>query len=154
MLRGTLRPGTGMAGPAFFWSGVMQRESRVKETVHEGWGRTWRTIRCWGRTPILAFCALWSVIPWQRELVFRVACQFGCTHVLRVWCVSDGTVAGAREPGLSKGWVQQLLVGKDMGGWSWKKRVEDCYWSRSIGVREDPVAGRGGRVAGDDVQVR
>ena len=114
---------------AFFWSGVMQRESRVKETFTK-LGEDLSHHSVLGPDPYPGFLCFVVSDPWQRELVFRVAREFGCTHVLRVWCVSDGTVAGGMEPGRSVGWVQQLPVVKDMGGWSWEKRVADCYWSR------------------------
>ena len=114
---------------AFFWSGVMQRESRVKETFAK-LGEDLVHHSVLGADPYPGFLCFVVGDPWQREVVFRVAREFGCSEVLRVWCVSDGTVAGGREPGLSRGWVQQLPIGRDMGGWSWDERVADCYWSR------------------------
>ena len=27
--------------------------------------------------------------------------------------------------------MQQQPLGRDMGGWSWEKRIADCYWSRA-----------------------
>ena len=113
---------------AFFWSGMMQRESRVRETfVKLGVDLVRHSVL--GGAPYPGYLCFVVGDAWQREVVFRVARQFGCTEVLRVWCVSDGTVAGAREPGRSTGWVHQLPVVKDMGGWGWEKRVADCYWS-------------------------
>ena len=113
---------------AFFWSGMMQRESRVRETFTKlGVDLVRHSVL--GGAPYPGYLCFVVGDAWQREIVFRVARQFGCTAVLRVWCVSDGTVAGAREPGRSTGWVHQLPVVKDMGGWGWEKRVADCYWS-------------------------
>ena len=113
---------------AFFWSGMMQRESRVRETFTKlGIDLVRHSVL--GGAPYPGYLCFVVGDAWQREIVFRVARQFGCTAVLRVWCVSDGTVAGAREPGRSTGWVHQLPVVKDMGGWGWEKRVADCYWS-------------------------
>ena len=114
---------------AFFWSGVMQRESRVKETFSK-LGEDLVHHSVLGADPYPGFLCFVVGDPWQREVVFRVAREFDCAEVLRVWCVSDGTVAGGREPGLSRGWVQQLPVGRDMGGWSWEQRVADSYWAR------------------------
>ena len=114
---------------AFFWSGVMQRESRVKETFTR-LGEDLVHHSVLGADPYPGFLCFVVSDPWQREVVFRVAREFGCSEVLRVWCVSDGTVAGGREPGRSRGWVQQLPLPRDMGGWSWEKRVADSYWSR------------------------
>ena len=114
---------------AFFWSGVMQRESRVKETFTR-LGEDLVHHSVLGPDPYPGFLCFVVSDPWQRELVFRVAREFDCAEVLRVWCVSDGTVAGGREPGLSRGWVQQLPVGRDMGGWDWEQRVADSYWAR------------------------
>ena len=116
---------------AFFWSGVMQRESRVRETFTK-LGEDLVHHSVLGGDPFPGFLCFVVGDPWQREVVFRVARQFGCTHVLRVWCVSDGTVAGAREPGRSTGWVQQLPVPMDMGGWGWERRVVDSYWSMQL----------------------
>ena len=113
---------------AFFWSGVMQRESRVKETFAK-LGEDLVHHSVLGEDPYPGFLCFVVGDPWQREVVFRVARQFGFAEVLRVWCVSDGTVAGGREPGRSRGWVQQLPVGKDLGGWGWDERVADSYWS-------------------------
>ena len=115
---------------AFFWSGVMQRESRVKETFTR-LGEDLVHHSVLGADPYPGFLCFVVGDPWQREVVFRVAREFGCSEVLRVWCVSDGTVAGGREPGRSRGWVQQLPVPRDMGGWGWEQRVADSYWSRS-----------------------
>ena len=98
--------------------------------VHEAGGGPGAHHSVLGPDPYPGFLCFVVSDPWQRELVFRVAREFGCTHVLRVWCVSDGTVAGAREPGRSIGWVQQLPVGRDMGGWGWEQRVADSYWAR------------------------
>ena len=113
---------------AFFWSGLLQRESRVRETFSK-LGVDLLRHSVLGGAPYPGFLCFVVGDPWQREIVFRVARQFGCTGVVRVWCVYDGTVAGAREPGRSSGWVHQLPVGKDMGGWSWDQRVADSYWS-------------------------
>ena len=113
---------------AFFWSGMMQRESRVRETFTKlGVDLVRHSVL--GGAPYPGYICFVVGDAWQREIVFRVARQFGCTHVLRVWCVSDGTVAGAREPGRSRGWVHQLPVEKDMGGWGWEQRVADSYCS-------------------------
>ena len=138
---------------AFFWSGVMQRESRVKETFTR-LGEDLANHSVLGPDPYPGFLCFVVSDPWQREVVFRVAREFDCAEVLRVWCVSDGTVAGGREPGRSRGWVQQLPLPRDMGGWSWEKRVADSYWSRQSAFGGGPVARFGGRVAGHDVQVR
>ena len=111
---------------AFFWSGMFQRESRVRETFSKlGVDLVRHSVL--GGAPYPGYLCFVVGDAWQREIAFRVARQFGCSEVLRVWCVSDGTVAGAREPGRSTGWVHQLPVAKDMGGWGWEQRVADSY---------------------------
>ena len=140
---------------AFFWSGVMQRESRVKETFTK-LGEDLAYYSVLGPDPYPGFLCFVVGDPWQREVVFRVAREFGCTEVLRVWCVSDGTVAGGPgNPGRSRGWVQQLPL--PAGTWAagvGNERVADCVLVEAVGLWGHPVVGIGGRVAGDDIQVR
>ena len=57
--------------------------------------------------------------PWQRELVFRVPRSFGVDRNLQVWCVSDGSVAGVRDPVASRGGVGQVYSSSPLGNWSW-----------------------------------
>ena len=106
---------------AFFWSGMMQRESRVRETFSKlGVDLVRHSVL--GGAPYPGYLCFVVGDAWQREIVFRVARQFGCTEVLRVWCVSDGTVAGARRGGVRVGstsfrWRRTWGVGVGMRGW-------------------------------------
>ena len=120
---------------AFFWSGLMQSEGRIRDTFrslgrdleeyNESAGRAFPSILCFVVSD-----------PWQRELVYRVARTYGLDHRLQVWCVSDGSVSGLRnirdlEPG--NGWVGQVLEWGGVGAWPLGKRLENSPWSRPKG---------------------
>ena len=63
---------------AFFWSGVMQRESRVKETFTK-LGEDLAHHSVLGPDPYPGFLCFVVGDPWQREVVFRLAREFGCS---------------------------------------------------------------------------
>ena len=67
---------------AFFWSGEMQRESLVRETFSKlGVDLVRHSVL--GSAPFPGYLCFVVGDPWQREVVFRVARQFGCAEVLR-----------------------------------------------------------------------
>ena len=83
---------------AFFWSGVMQRESRVKETFAK-LGEDLVHHSVLGRIPILAFCALWSVILGSGSWFFGWPVSSGVPMSCGSGACPTAPLRGAGNPG-------------------------------------------------------
>ncbi len=144
---------------AFFWSGLMQGEGRIRETFSKlGSDLVEYDLMGSGAFPSVLYFVVSD--SWQRELVFRVARAFGLDQQLQVLCVSDGSVSGVRDSSRGRGWVGQVLEGGSLGGWPLDRRVADSPWSSTgaslvsrvlDGVLEWPGMGArfGDRLIGD-----
>lgn len=119
---------------AFFWSGILQVESRLREILGElasgvrefsvGGGLAWPSL--------LVYVASDQ---WQQEMVLQVAKMFGLEAMVQVWCAEDGSVRGARTAGGGgSGWVYQAPGMIDLGGWEWSDRLAGSVWSQGTGV--------------------
>lgn len=118
---------------AFFWSGLLQTETRLRETFR----RLGTDLQACGMMGRAAFpCVLCFVVSdaWQRELLFRAARGYGLEDRVQVWCVDDGAVSGCGDllPGL--GWVGQVLEGGGLGNWTLASRLAASEWSGMGGV--------------------
>ena len=121
---------------AFFWSGLLQTETRLRERFSRlvddidahsvGLGPAW---------PALLFFV--AADSWQRELVFRVARSFNLADRVRICDATDGSVSGALSSGVSDGWVYQAPSLRGMGGWSWERRLQDSLWTTAPGGGSD-----------------
>ena len=118
---------------AIVWSGSLQKESAILERLR-AFGRDMVAL---STTNGAAWPSLLCFIvqdQWQRELVRRVIRQFGpLEDRVAVWCVADGSRSGASHPLSSRNWVHQQTYPRDMGGWSWERRVRQSPWAKSNG---------------------
>ena len=111
---------------AMFWSGVWQDERRLSNVF----ARIGVELEANSTPGIKAYPSRFCfVVPdfWQRELVFRVAKRHSLLHMVSVYCIADGSWAGAPlDSGSidSRGWVAQFLGIRDMGNWTWEQRVK------------------------------
>lgn len=115
---------------ALIWSGALQREIAVRKRVQDfgrdmvelstGWEAAW--------PGLLGFVVSDK---WQEELVYRVVDSAGTLRErVAVWCVSEDTRSGAKELLASRGWVRKPEEPRDMGGWSWGRRIAASPWAR------------------------
>ena len=118
---------------AFFWSGMMQGESRLRD-LFARLGSDLVEYNLFGTTPMPSFLCFVVSDLWQRELVFRVARMYGLDSRLQVWCISDGSVSGVRDAVPSHGWVGQVLEGGGLGGWTLSSRLEKSLWAKEGGM--------------------
>ena len=123
---------------AIFWSGYLQTEG----TIGDHLGRLSEDLRklCPGvQSPWPSMLCYVVSDRWQAELVNRVTKIHNMDDMVSVWCVADGTRTGTMEPRPSRGWVRQPVYYHELGGWPWRKRVEDSPWSKERGVMASRV---------------
>ena len=119
---------------AFFWSGLLQAESRLRE-IFRRLGGEFEACRLSGPTPFPGLMCFVAADAWQRELVLRVARDYGLEDRVQITCVADGTVSGCREASVSRGWVGQVVEGGGLGNWPLAARLEGSEWADVGGVR-------------------
>ena len=66
--------------------------------------------------------------PWQRELVLNTARRWGLDGQVATWCIEDGSRTRAPTEGVSRGWIHQEIVLRDIGKWAWEDRVQSSLW--------------------------
>lgn len=113
---------------AFFWSGLLQTESKLRETFR----RLGADLQACSMTGASAFPGVLCFVvrdAWQRELLFRAARGYGLEDRVQAWCVDDGSVSGCREPLPGQGWVGQVLEGGGLGNWTLASRLESSEWA-------------------------
>ena len=118
---------------AFFWSGLLQTESKLRETFR----RLGADLQACSMTGASAFPGVLCFVvgdAWQRELLFRAARGYGLEDRVQAWCVDDGSVSGCREPLPGQGWVGQVLEGGGLGNWTLASRLESSEWAGGGGV--------------------
>ena len=68
--------------------------------------------------------------PWQRELVLNAAQRWGLDDQVATWCISDGSRTRASTEGVSRGWIHQEAVPREIGNWAWDDRVQSSIWAQ------------------------
>ena len=74
---------------------------------------------------------------WQRELVSAVLADWGVLKNAAVWAADDGNVSGLANLVVKSeggGWLATPEYQRDLGGWSWEKRIGDSFGSRNWGA--------------------
>ena len=123
---------------AIFWSGYLQTEETIGYRLSRFSQDLYELIKI-GEMPYPSmFCYVVSD-RWQATLVDRVTKIHRMDDMVSVWCVSDGTRTGTRDPQPNRGWVHQPVARRNVGGWPWSKRVEDSPWSKERGVTASRV---------------
>ena len=123
---------------ALFWSGPFQSENLIRSRL-ERLAMDLRDLRVSQDVAPWPGMLIFVVSDhWQREVVYRAARRYGLEDQVTVWCAQDGKRSGAREPGVSRGWINQLVETYHMSGWDWKRRLRASPWVARRGV----VSGR------------
>ena len=122
----------------FMWIGLMQTEYSIRD-LFISLGPELQECTVFGGSAWPSFFCLIVSDWWQRDLVLRVAASFGIDRNLRVICVSDGSVAGVNDPGISRGWIDQVYSPAYMGNWSWEERVSSSFWTSMGGPRASQI---------------
>ncbi len=72
---------------------------------------------------------------WQAQLVRRAAYRAGMTGWVNTYCASTGDWPhGPMLPRKSRGWIYWPLTDRDLGSWSWERRLDDSLASRPDGL--------------------
>ena len=128
---------------ALLWSGPLEKESVLQERV----GKLWRDFRVLAATDELPWPAMVCFVvadEWQAELVGRVLRRLGWpAENFSVWCLKD--MAGNMRDGEvwtgrwefpeinvvlpSRGQIYQPVRRRDIGGWSWQRRLQQSPWA-------------------------
>ena len=117
---------------AFFWSGMLQVESRLRAVLGQLAGNL-RDHSVDGGSAWPSLIVFVACDEWQQELVVQVTRLFGLEEMVQVWCVADGSVRGVGKGTGWGGWVFQDFEMREMGGWSWPDRLADSLWSQGYG---------------------
>ena len=118
---------------ALFWSGYLQTEETIGYRL-DRFSQDINELNKIGEMPYPSmFCYVVSD-RWQATLVDRVTKIHRMDDMVSIWCVSDGTRTGTRDPRPNRGWVHQPVALRNLGGWAWSKRVEASPWSKERGV--------------------
>ena len=122
---------------ALFWSGIMESRKHLERRWHQFLASLYSVRNSlaldgdWSKhTPIARPHMICAVVPdhWQGELVER-AIVANSSDPVQIWCVADGTVTGANEPGRrGYGRIPQPVYRRDLGGWPWVRRVRSSPW--------------------------
>ena len=108
---------------ALCWSGHLQSEVVIRGRIE----RFSREMDSLGVLDEMAWPGMFCFAvpdPWQRELVYRSLGDYGLGDNVAVWCMSDETCAAADELRPSRGWVNQYVQVRDLGGWPWEERLD------------------------------
>ena len=121
---------------AILWSGILEGKDHLERRWRQfldSLYSVWHDLAMDGdwsiHTPIARPAMVCVVVPdqWQREIV-QQAVVANSSFPVRIWCVADGTVTGANEPGRGFGRMPQPLYRRDLGGWPWVRRVSRSPW--------------------------
>ena len=119
---------------AFFWSGIFQSESMISSRL-ERLAQDLEDLRVsLDDSPWPGMLIFVVSDHWQRETVYRAARRYGLDGQVTVWCARDGRRSGSRWPGVSRGWVNQLVDPYDTGRWNWQRRLRSAPWVARRGV--------------------
>lgn len=119
---------------ALFWSGPFQSEHLIASRL-ERLGQDLKDLRVsLDVAPWPGMLIFVASDHWQREMVFRAARRYGLEGQVTVWCARNGRRSGSLEPGVSRGWVNQLVETYEMSGWNWQRRLRASPWVARRGV--------------------
>lgn len=72
---------------------------------------------------------------WQAELVKRAAFRAGMTRRVKTYCAASGEWPDGRIPPMrGRGYIYWPLTERDLGAWSWERRLADALASRPNGT--------------------
>ena len=119
---------------AFCWSGLLESATHLRDRLRRlGPDLMEHTLAPaenpgpgWAWPGVMVF-----VVPdqWQRQVVYDVTDSFAFRDQVQVWCVADGSVEGPARPVASRKWVGQGAWPVNLGGWTFKQRLESSLWS-------------------------
>ena len=114
---------------AVLWSGLFESENALSARLERMGSELMRMgVFREGAWPGL-FCFVVGD-RWQRELVYRAARKYGIESVVRVCSVDEGGNLGPLRADKSRGRLYHPVDSRDIGGWPWRRRVEESLWSR------------------------
>lgn len=113
---------------ALFWSGPFQSERLISRRLERLAGDLQQLRVSLDEAPWPGMLIFVASDHWQREMVYRAARRYGLEGQVTVWCARDGRRSGAREPGVSRGWINQLVGVYEMSGWDWQRRLRSSPW--------------------------
>ena len=100
------------------------------ESLRDEWGgydgsidEYWKTSIPRAKPGVVIF-----IVPdqWQGEIVRRVTEKL--FYPVQIWCIADGSVTGATDVGESSDMVPLSVSTRDLGGWTWNRRLEWSPW--------------------------
>ena len=60
----------------------------------------------------------------------NAARRYGLDDQVATWCISDGSRTRAATEGVSRGWIHQEAVPRDVGNWARDDRVQTSIWAQ------------------------
>lgn len=121
---------------ALWWSGIMETRSRFSDRIM-AFGENLQKLRGTELSPVPAAFGVAVGDSWQRELVNLVLHEWGVLRNSVVWSAADGSVSGLANLALMAeggGWLAVPEYQREMGGWSWAKRVGESFCAQDWGA--------------------